>query len=81
MYTEVAAGQWLSIRLQSMGVSMVMAIAFLGALEHHIGHVQPGLVGLSLSYALSVTGLLQGLFALTLGCSPYSRPRHSFHRN
>lgn len=44
-----------------MGVTIVTVVAFLAALEHHVGTVNPGLVGLSISYALSVTGLLQGL--------------------
>jgi ATP-binding cassette subfamily C (CFTR/MRP) protein 10 len=52
--------QWLNLRLQMIGVGIVTVVAFLAVLEHHFGTVDTGLVGLSLSYALMVTGTLQG---------------------
>lgn len=68
----VAASQWLSLRLQLMAASMVSCIAVLAVLDHM--EVLPsvasqeqrrlggaGLVGLSLSYALPLTGLLNQL--------------------
>eukprot|EP00884_Botryococcus_braunii_P005633 jgi/Botrbrau1/15070/Bobra.0286s0003.1 len=68
----VAASQWLSLRLQLMAASMVTCIAVLAVLDHteilpsaasqerrRLGGA--GLVGLSLSYALPLTGLLNQL--------------------
>ncbi|XP_059256375.1 ATP-binding cassette sub-family C member 10 isoform X1 [Mustela nigripes] len=56
-----AATQWLDIRLQLMGAAVVSAIAAIALVQHQRGLANPGLVGLSLSYALSLTGLLSGL--------------------
>lgn len=37
-------------------------VGLIAAVQHHFaGNVDPGLVGLAISYALSVTGLLSGL--------------------
>uniref|UniRef100_A0A384C6X0 ATP-binding cassette sub-family C member 10 n=2 Tax=Ursus maritimus TaxID=29073 RepID=A0A384C6X0_URSMA len=61
---QFAAGatiQWLDIRLQLMGATVVSAIAGIALVQHQQGLADPGLVGLSLSYALSLTGLLSGL--------------------
>nr|XP_045722869.1 ATP-binding cassette sub-family C member 10 isoform X2 [Mirounga angustirostris] len=61
---QFAAGatmQWLDIRLQLMGATVVSAIAAIALVQHQRGLADPGLVGLSLSYALSLTGLLSGL--------------------
>ncbi|XP_006736736.1 multidrug resistance-associated protein 7 isoform X1 [Leptonychotes weddellii] len=61
---QFAAGatmQWLDIRLQLMGATVVSAIAAVALVQHQRGLADPGLVGLSLSYALSLTGLLSGL--------------------
>ncbi len=41
-----AAGQWLGIRLQMMGVAMVTAVAVIAVLEHHFRTVNPGEVAL-----------------------------------
>ena len=60
-YTEQAVSTWLNFRLQLIGVAMVTIVAFLAVVEHHFGTVNPGLVGLAISYALSITNLLQGL--------------------
>ncbi|XP_069116797.1 ATP-binding cassette sub-family C member 10-like [Argopecten irradians] len=56
-----AVGSWLGFRLQMMGVIMVAGIAFIAVLQHHFQSVNPGLVGLAISYALSVTNLLSGV--------------------
>ncbi|KAL3874278.1 hypothetical protein ACJMK2_037317 [Sinanodonta woodiana] len=56
-----AASSWLGFRLQMLGVAMVTGIAFIAVLEHHFYSVDPGLVGLAISYALSVTNLLSGV--------------------
>ncbi|XP_056344269.1 ATP-binding cassette sub-family C member 10 [Oenanthe melanoleuca] len=55
--------KWLDIRLQMIGVAVVTAIAGIAIIQHEKQLGNPGLVGLSLSYALSVTNLLSGLIA------------------
>ncbi|KAM9818916.1 ATP-binding cassette sub-family C member 10 [Syngnathus typhle] len=66
LFLSNAATQWLDIRLQLMGVAVVTGLAGAAVVQHHMRVVDPGLVGLSLSYALSITSLLSGLiFAFT----------------
>lgn len=60
-FASSAAQQWLDIRLQLIGAAVVTAIATIALVQHQQGLADPGLVGLSLSYALSLTGLLSGL--------------------
>ncbi|XP_004710924.1 ATP-binding cassette sub-family C member 10 isoform X2 [Echinops telfairi] len=60
-FAASAAMQWLDIRLQLMGAAVISAIAGIALVQHQQGLTSPGLVGLSLSYALSLTGLLSGL--------------------
>ncbi|XP_017530904.3 ATP-binding cassette sub-family C member 10 isoform X2 [Manis javanica] len=60
-FAASATMQWLDIRLQLMGAAVVSAIAGIALVQHQRGLANPGLVGLSLSYALSLTGLLSGL--------------------
>ncbi|XP_064623538.1 ATP-binding cassette sub-family C member 10-like [Lineus longissimus] len=60
-FSSTAAGQWFDISLQSIGVSMVTGVAFIAVLEHNFQTVDPGLVGLAISYALMITGLLNGV--------------------
>ncbi|XP_068451746.1 ATP-binding cassette sub-family C member 10 [Clinocottus analis] len=61
LFLSNAAVQWLSIRLQLIGVAVVTGLGALAVVQHQYGAVDPGLVGLSLSYALSITDLLCGL--------------------
>ncbi|XP_069810525.1 ATP-binding cassette sub-family C member 10 isoform X2 [Dendropsophus ebraccatus] len=63
LFASNAAVQWLDIRLQMIGVVVVTAIAIIALIQHQRGSGDPGLVGLSLSYALSITGLLSGLIS------------------
>ncbi len=44
-FASQAAGQWLGIRLQMMGVAMVTAVAVIAVLEHHFRTVNPGMAG------------------------------------
>jgi ATP-binding cassette subfamily C (CFTR/MRP) protein 10 len=60
-YGSYAVAQWLGLYLQLLGVAMVAGVSFLAVFEHHLSSVDPGLVGLAISYALSVTGLLSGV--------------------
>ncbi|XP_038617354.1 multidrug resistance-associated protein 7 [Tachyglossus aculeatus] len=60
-FAAKATLQWLDIRLQLMGAAVVSAIAGIALAQHSQRLANPGLVGLALSYALSLTGLLSGL--------------------
>ncbi|XP_077199113.1 ATP-binding cassette sub-family C member 10 isoform X2 [Paroedura picta] len=60
-FASNTAMQWLDIRLQMIGVAVVTAIAVIAIIQHQRKLGNPGLVGLALSYALSVTDLLSGL--------------------
>ncbi|XP_072239695.1 ATP-binding cassette sub-family C member 10 [Leuresthes tenuis] len=61
LFLSNAAMQWLDIRLQLIGVAVVTGLGVIAIIQHQYGSVDPGLVGLSLSYALSITMLLSGL--------------------
>ncbi|NWY02623.1 MRP7 protein, partial [Nothoprocta ornata] len=63
LFASNAAMQWLDIRLQMIGVAVVTAIAGIAIIQHQKQLANPGLVGLALSYALSVTNLLSGLIS------------------
>ncbi|NXB08256.1 MRP7 protein, partial [Cnemophilus loriae] len=55
--------EWLDIHLQMIGVAVITAIAGIAIIQHQKQLGNPGLVGLALSYALSVTNLLSGLIS------------------
>uniref|UniRef100_A0A1A8RGJ1 ATP-binding cassette, sub-family C (CFTR/MRP), member 10 n=1 Tax=Nothobranchius rachovii TaxID=451742 RepID=A0A1A8RGJ1_9TELE len=61
LFLSSASMQWLDIRLQMIGVAVVTGLGMIAVIQHQYGSVDPGLVGLSLSYALSITMLLSGL--------------------
>ncbi|XP_031418000.1 ATP-binding cassette sub-family C member 10-like [Clupea harengus] len=61
LFASNAAMQWLDIRLQMIGVALVTGIGIIAVVQHQFKSIDPGLVGLSLSYALSITNLLSGL--------------------
>uniref|UniRef100_A0A8C0J445 ATP-binding cassette sub-family C member 10 n=1 Tax=Chelonoidis abingdonii TaxID=106734 RepID=A0A8C0J445_CHEAB len=63
LFASNTAMQWLDIRLQMIGVAVVTAIAGIAIIQHQRQLGNPGLVGLALSYALSVTKLLSGLIS------------------
>lgn len=54
-FTNIAASQWLSVRLQLLGVLMVSAIAFTAVIESKFFHVESGLIALAITYALTMT--------------------------
>ncbi|GJQ15581.1 hypothetical protein GpartN1_g7372.t1 [Galdieria partita] len=53
---SVACNRWLGIRLDVVGVCLVSVAAILATLAK--GHIDSGLAGLSITYALQVTGTL-----------------------
>uniref|UniRef100_A0A803YBS7 ATP binding cassette subfamily C member 10 n=1 Tax=Meleagris gallopavo TaxID=9103 RepID=A0A803YBS7_MELGA len=63
LFASNTAMQWLDIRLQMIGVAVITAIAGIAIIQHQKQIGNPGLVGLALSYALSVTNLLSGLIS------------------
>ncbi|XP_030051718.1 multidrug resistance-associated protein 7-like isoform X2 [Microcaecilia unicolor] len=63
LFISNTAMQWLDIRLQMIGVVVVTAIAVIAIIQHQRESGDPGLVGLALSYALSITFLLSGLIS------------------
>ncbi|XP_076314216.1 LOW QUALITY PROTEIN: ATP-binding cassette sub-family C member 10-like [Tachypleus tridentatus] len=60
-FCALGASQWLNLRLQMIGVAIVTGVAVLAIIEHAYAVVDPGLIGLAISYALSVTSLLGGV--------------------
>ncbi|KAM3964152.1 LOW QUALITY PROTEIN: ATP-binding cassette sub-family C member 10 [Aphomia sociella] len=56
-----AAAQWLALRLQAGSGAVVAAAALLAVLQRATHAVDPGLVGLAISYALSMTSMLSNV--------------------
>nr|XP_033794309.1 multidrug resistance-associated protein 7-like isoform X2 [Geotrypetes seraphini] len=63
LFVSNTALQWLDIRLQMIGVAVITAIAVIAIIQHQMESGDPGLVGLALSYALSIIFLLSGLIS------------------
>lgn len=57
----MSASQWLSFRLQMLSVVMITIVGITAVFQHIYGTANASLIGLALSYILSVTGLLNGL--------------------
>nr|CAD2182781.1 unnamed protein product [Meloidogyne enterolobii] len=57
-FSSIVANRWLAVRLELVGNFIVFFSAFSAVLFRHTDHVTAGLVGLSVSYALSVTQVL-----------------------
>ncbi|CAK1601027.1 unnamed protein product [Parnassius mnemosyne] len=55
------AAQWLALRLQAAAGAAVAAAALLAVLQRATHAADPGLVGLAISYALSLTSILGGV--------------------
>ena len=62
-YPIVVANRWLAIRLELVGNLIILFASLFAVLSR--GTIQPGLVGLSLSYALNVTNALNMLVRMT----------------
>lgn len=61
-YPSTISGQWLSIRLNALGAMIVLFAALFAVFATDIS---PAIVGLSISYAMQVSGVLSGLVTLT----------------
>ena len=62
-YPAIVANRWLAVRLESVGNIIIFSSALLAVLGKDT--LTPGLVGLSVSYALSVTQTLNWLVRMT----------------
>lgn len=60
-FDQQVAAQWLNLRLQLIGLTMLGGVSALALLQHHFDAIQAGLVGLVISYALTVTGYLNSV--------------------
>lgn len=56
-----AASQWLGLRLQLMGVAIISGVGMIAVIQHQFNVADPGIVGLAIAYALSVTSMLGGV--------------------
>ncbi|CAL4191673.1 unnamed protein product, partial [Meganyctiphanes norvegica] len=56
-----AASQWLNIRLQLIGIAMLSGVSLLALIQHHFLTIEPGMVGLVISYALTISGYLNNV--------------------
>ncbi|KAJ8730790.1 hypothetical protein PYW08_002203 [Mythimna loreyi] len=59
--SAAGAAQWLALRLQAASAAVVAAAALLAVLQRTLHAADPGLIGLAISYALSMTSMLSNL--------------------
>ena len=62
-YPSFVASRWLSVRLECLGNIIIMFAAFFAVISK--GTIDPGLVGLTLTYALNVTNALNMLVRMS----------------
>ncbi|XP_012285682.1 multidrug resistance-associated protein 7 [Orussus abietinus] len=60
-FASIAASQWLALRLQFIGVALLTGVCIMAVMQHQYDIADAGLIGLAISYVLSVTGLLSGV--------------------
>ncbi|XP_043489860.1 ATP-binding cassette sub-family C member 10 [Polistes fuscatus] len=60
-FASISASQWLSLRLQFIGVALLAGVSIIAVLQHQYDIADPGLIGLAITYALSITSLLSGV--------------------
>ncbi|XP_045532531.1 ABC transporter C family member 13 [Pieris brassicae] len=58
-----AAAQWLGLRLQAAAAAALAAAALIAVLQRATHAADPGLVGLAISYALSMTSMLSSVLS------------------
>ena len=62
-YSSIVAAKWLGMRLQLIGCAVTTGIAVISIVEHHFDSIDPGYVGLAISYALGINANLSGLIS------------------
>lgn len=60
-FASIAATQWLSIRLQLIGAVLMGTICLVAVMQFQFRTANPGLIGLAITYVLSISGLLSGV--------------------
>ncbi|XP_014780308.1 ATP-binding cassette sub-family C member 10 isoform X1 [Octopus bimaculoides] len=60
-FADMTVSCWLDFRLQMIGVAIISGVAIIAVIEHHFQTSNVVLVGLALTYALSITQLLNGV--------------------
>lgn len=63
LYSTIIANRWLELRLELIGSFVVLFAAFFAVLGRET--IDPGIVGLSITYALTVTGVMSFLVRMT----------------
>ena len=64
-YPSICANRWLAIRLELVGHFVVFSAALFAVLSRQLSITNAGLIGLSISYALSITQVLNWLVRMT----------------
>ncbi|XP_046653460.1 multidrug resistance-associated protein 1-like isoform X4 [Daphnia pulicaria] len=64
-YPSIVANRWLSIRLETIGNLVVLFASLFAVIEREKGTMDPGYVGLSITYALSITQTLNWFMRMT----------------
>lgn len=65
-YPSVNANRWLAFRLEFIGTVIIFGAASLSMLRLKAGTLTPGMIGLSLSYALQITQSLNWIVRMTV---------------
>lgn len=65
-FPSVSANRWLAVRLEFIGSIIILAAASFSVLQLKANLMTPGLVGLSMSYALSITQSLNWIVRMTV---------------
>lgn len=65
-YPSVNANRWLAFRLEFIGTIIIFGAASLSMLRLKAGSLTPGMIGLSLSYALQITQSLNWIVRMTV---------------
>ncbi|KAK2707578.1 ATP-binding cassette sub-family C member 10-like isoform X2 [Artemia franciscana] len=58
VFASYATSSWLAMRVQLLGVGLTSAICLVAVLQHHFHTVDPGIVGLLVTYSLTMNGML-----------------------
>ncbi|OQV12310.1 Multidrug resistance-associated protein 1 [Hypsibius exemplaris] len=65
LYLNLAASRWISVRLEFLGIFITFCAAIFGIIGRDRDWVEPKDMGLAITYALSVSGLLNWLIWVT----------------
>jgi ATP-binding cassette subfamily C (CFTR/MRP) protein 1 len=65
-FPSVSANRWLAVRLEFIGSIIILAAASFSVLQLKANLMTPGIIGLSMSYALSITQSLNWIVRMTV---------------